>query len=143
MWNNAKLRKTVLGGLSAAVIAAGFVATPGISSTSAKAQAFGYGYGYGYGPHYGRYHRWGGHPYYRHHRRHYGGAAAAGIVGLAAGAVLGSVLSQPRYYDRPAYYGRPAYTYQAPSYYGQSVQSGSQIRGGKHNGDPSQPIIDY
>src|SRR5687767_9523517 len=38
---------------------------------------------------------------HRHHHRHHGGggeAAAAGILGFAAGAILGGALSSPRYY---------------------------------------------
>ena len=46
------------------------------------------------------------------HRHHGNGAgiAAAGIFGLAAGALVGSALSQPRYYD----YYEPAPVYVAP-----------------------------
>jgi MFS family permease len=49
----------------------------------------------------------------RHRHRHHGGsAAAAGIVGFAAGAILGGALAQPRYrsYD----YYEPAPVYRAP-----------------------------
>ncbi len=42
-----------------------------------------------------------------------GAAAAAGIAGLAAGAILGGVLSQPRVIEEPVY-GAPAYG--APGY---------------------------
>ena len=34
----------------------------------------------------------------RRHHHHHGGAAVAGLFGFAAGAILGSALSQPRYY---------------------------------------------
>ncbi|MER8502086.1 BA14K family protein [Mesorhizobium sp. M0195] len=51
---------------------------------------------------------------WRHHRQHHGNgdAVAAGVLGLAAGALIGGALAspQPRYYD-PAYddeYYRPA-----------------------------------
>jgi hypothetical protein len=48
------------------------------------------------------------------HRHHHGGngagIAAAGIFGLAAGALVGSALAQPRYYD----YYEPAPVYVAP-----------------------------
>ncbi|RWA79645.1 BA14K family protein [Mesorhizobium sp.] len=37
-----------------------------------------------------------------HHHGGHGDALAAGVVGLAAGALIGSALSGPRYYD-PAY----------------------------------------
>jgi hypothetical protein len=61
-----------------------------------------------------------------HHHHHHGdgaGFAAAGIFGLAAGAMLGSALAQPRYdYYQPApvYVAPPAVAYQpAPAYYAQ------------------------
>jgi hypothetical protein len=66
----------------------------------------------------------------RHHHHDNGGdALAAGAIGLAAGAVLGSVLAQPREpeviyrdYDdgyRPAYRAAPVRVYrEAPRYYG-------------------------
>jgi hypothetical protein len=47
---------------------------------------------------------------YRHHHGDGAGIAAAGIFGLAAGALVGSALSQPRYYD----YYEPAPVYVAP-----------------------------
>jgi hypothetical protein len=48
-----------------------------------------------------QYRRWGGWHggYYRHRGWNAGGAAAAGVAGLAAGAILGGALAQPRYYD--------------------------------------------
>ena len=49
-----------------------------------------------------------------HHHNNGAGIAAAGIFGLAAGALLGSALSQPRYYG----YSQPAPAYVAPSYGG-------------------------
>ena len=67
-------------------------------------------------------HRW------RHHDRHHhsGAPYAAGAFGFAAGAILGSALSQPRYYYEPApvyvapryvapAYVQPSYVYAAPS----------------------------
>jgi hypothetical protein len=48
---------------------------------------YGYGPGYGYGPRYGGYY---GRPYYR---RDYGGAAAAGVLGLATGAIIGGAIA--------------------------------------------------
>ena len=47
------------------------------------------------------------------HRNHAGDAAAAGIIGLAAGAVLGSVLTAPQA-PPPAYYAPPPREYYAP-----------------------------
>jgi hypothetical protein len=60
---------------------------------------------------------------YRHHRHHGGDAAAAGIIGFAAGAILGGALSQPRYrtyryYEPAPVYVEPPVVYQpAPTYY--------------------------
>ncbi len=66
-------------------------------------------------------HRW------RHHDRHHSSAPyAAGAFGFAAGAILGSTLSQPRYYYEPApvyvapryvapAYVQPSYVYAAPA----------------------------
>ena len=63
------------------------------------------------------------------HRHHHNGAgiAAAGIFGLAAGALVGSALAQPRYYDyyepAPVYVAPPpppvVYSEPAPVYYSQ------------------------
>ena len=55
----------------------------------------------GYGGHGGYY----GHDYNRHHKRSRGDAVAAGVIGLAAGALIGGALaSQPRYYEpEPTY----------------------------------------
>lgn len=60
---------------------------------------------------------------WRHHDRHHhnsGAPYAAGAVGFAAGAILGSALSQPRYYYEPApVYVEPRYVaprYVAPTY---------------------------
>jgi len=84
----------------------------GVAAPAAKADPWGYGGpqyrgGYGYGE--------------RHHRRGFDGGDAllGGAIGLAAGALLGSALSQPQ--PAPVYrdpyaqpYGRP--TYARPSY---------------------------
>ncbi|MCT8991181.1 BA14K family protein [Chelativorans sp. SCAU2101] len=65
-------------------------------------------------------HRW-----HRHHHRHHdrGGELAAGLAGLAFGAIVGGILSQPSgrvYIDPPApryrYYG-PAPAYSGPVTY--------------------------
>jgi hypothetical protein len=73
-------------------------------------------------------HRWR-HGGYRHHHSHRGGdALAAGAIGLAAGALIGGALSQPRepeviyrdYDDRPVYRA-PVRVYrqvEGPRYYG-------------------------
>jgi hypothetical protein len=60
---------------------------------------------------------------YRHHRGG-GEAAAAGIIGFAAGAILGGALSGPRYYGGSYYEPdvvyvepRPVYVQPAPVYY--------------------------
>jgi hypothetical protein len=50
-----------------------------------------------------------GHHHGHHHHGDFAGAAAAGIFGLAAGALVGSALSRPYY----GYYG-PAPVYRAP-----------------------------
>lgn len=59
----------------------------------------------------------------RHHGHYYrggnywGGAAAAGVIGLATGAIIGSALSGPRYYGGPVYYDPPPYRYLPPPPY--------------------------
>ncbi len=45
-------------------------------------------------------------PYYRDRHRNHGDAVAAGVIGLAAGALIGSALSQPQ----------PTYVQPAPVY---------------------------
>jgi hypothetical protein len=58
----------------------------------------------------------GGYGYYGDRHRGNGDAVAAGIAGLAIGAIIGSAASQPRgYYEQPrGYYGAPS------GYYGPS-----------------------
>lgn len=56
---------------------------------------------------------WGHHHYYRGGSG--GSAAAAGIIGFATGAIVGSALSQPRYYAPPP---PPVYYQPQPVYYG-------------------------
>ena len=64
---------------------------------------------------------WGGPRYWDHHHHHHdhGDAVAAGVVGLAAGALIGSALSQPSQpqviYQAPP--PPPAYYPAAPRYY--------------------------
>ncbi|EXL04390.1 BA14K family protein [Aquamicrobium defluvii] len=69
-----------------------------------------------------RRHGYHGQNYHHHHKRSNGDAVAAGVIGLAAGALLGSALaSQPRYYEpEPTYVirePRPARTYYRDNYY--------------------------
>jgi hypothetical protein len=54
----------------------------------------------------------------RRHRHHSNGGdvAAGAIVGLAAGALIGSALSGPRYAPAPIYAGPPVYYEPAPVY---------------------------
>ncbi|WP_417684948.1 BA14K family protein [Roseibium sp.] len=59
----------------------------------------------------------------RHHYRGYhggvwvgDGAAVAGVVGLAAAALLGATLASPRYNGGPVYYDPPPYSYAPPPY---------------------------
>ncbi|MGH6860812.1 MAG: BA14K family protein [Phyllobacterium sp.] len=69
-------------------------------------------------------HRWR-HGGYRHHHRGGGDALAAGAIGLAAGALIGGALSQPRepeviyrdYDDRPVYRAPVRVYREAPRYY--------------------------
>jgi hypothetical protein len=57
----------------------------------------------------------------RHHRHN--NELAAGLAGLAVGAIVGTALTQPRYPDRvyvepaPRYHYRPAPVYTEPDYY--------------------------
>ena len=68
------------------------MAAVAVPLATASADPWGYG-GWGGGPGY----------YHHHHRHHHGDAIAAGVVGLAAGALLGSALSQPApVYEEPA-----------------------------------------
>ncbi|HWA21517.1 MAG TPA: hypothetical protein VG735_03870 [Caulobacterales bacterium] len=54
---------------------------------------------------------------YGHRYNGHGDAVAAGIAGLAIGAIIGSASSQPRYYDTPrGYYAPPPRAYYEPRY---------------------------
>jgi hypothetical protein len=97
-------------------MAAGLALLIGAVSFTGTAQADrwrGYGY-YNHGANY-RYHHRGYYPrYYRGHRYRYdrdyyngGAAVAAGVLGFATGAIVGSAAAAPRYYA-PRYYGAPA-----------------------------------
>lgn len=48
------------------------------------------------------------------HRNHAGEAVAAGVIGLAAGAVLGSALTAPQAPPPPVYYAPPPVRYAPP-----------------------------
>ena len=75
---NKSLRNTAFAGAVTAAMAAAFVAAP-----VEKAEA-------------------------GHKHNHYGGAAAAGVIGLATGAIIAGSLAQPRtvtVYEDPVYYG--------------------------------------
>jgi BA14K-like protein len=50
---------------------------------------------------YAQYRRYGGRYYGRSYRRGYGGAAAAGIAGLAAGALIGGAIASQQYAAPP------------------------------------------
>ncbi|RCS25900.1 BA14K family protein [Phyllobacterium salinisoli] len=102
--------------VKAAVLAAASVAAvvAPLSMTTASAGDWGNRGGGGWGHHRGGWGpgpAWGGRPYYRHRNRS-GDAWAAGAIGLAAGALIGSAMSQPQYappppiiYDQPPVYG--------------------------------------
>ncbi|PRD45259.1 BA14K family protein [Phyllobacterium phragmitis] len=92
--------------VKAAILATASVAAviAPISMTTASAGDWGHRGGWGH-------HRHGwDRPHYRHRNRS-GDALAAGAIGLAAGALIGSALSQPRYVEEPRviYQPRPAY----------------------------------
>jgi hypothetical protein len=87
-------------------------------SLPATAQAGHYGHGYGYSkPYYGKTYFPRRHFRGHRHRHSNNSALAAGIFGLAAGAIIGGALAQPRY-PRSYYYSEPVYgsTYAAPVY---------------------------
>lgn len=115
-------RKAALSGVVIAIIAAGATALP---VTSAEAGWRGHGWHGGW--HGGYYPRYG---WYGHRGYDRGAAVAAGVAGLAAGAIIGSALSQPRYYyaPPPAYYAPPQTYYYAPP-----------IMRGPEPNDPSLP----
>lgn len=95
-------------GTKIAILAAAAFATAMVPLTSASAD------------------NWRGDGYYRHYNHHNNGDAwAAGAIGLAAGALLGSALAQPREPDviyrdyDDGYYRRPVTVYrEVPRYYG-------------------------
>ena len=95
------MRKFVSTALAAAVVATGAL---GAGTVSASAdQYWRHGGGYHHGGGWG--HGGGWDRGYRHHDN--GAALAAGIGGLALGAIVGGALAQPSYDEPPAYYYRP------------------------------------
>lgn len=128
-----KATNTVLRtGLAAAIVATSFLATPIAAQAQSGARPDGsfqlaehrggwhggnrdwrrHGNRY-YGNRYygGRY--YGGRGYY-YNDNNWGGAAAAGIIGLAAGAMIANSMNQPRYYNGG--YGGDYYSYCSSRY---------------------------
>lgn len=99
-------RRMALPGVLAGVLATGAMMLP---VTSAEAGWRGRGY---YGGWYGGYYP----GYYGYRSYNSGAAVAAGVAGLAAGAIIGSALSQPTYYaPPPVYYASPPAVVYAPA----------------------------
>jgi hypothetical protein len=126
----------------AAVMAAGAMALPasaqGFSGVAASVNQANVG-GVEQVRHHRGYYR-GGRGYYRdrgyyrgrhYHRRGHGDAVAAGVAGLAVGAIVGSALSQPRYYQPAPVYAAPAggdwHAYCASKYRSYDVRSGTYL----------------
>jgi hypothetical protein len=116
------LKKLITGALAAVTLL-------GATAFVAPAEARPHGYGGEYRGGYNNGYRWDGH----HYRDRSGAIIAAGVAGLAIGAIIGSS-SQPRYASPPAYgyYGPPPPRYYQPRwctttdwvwdpYYGQRV----------------------
>ena len=98
------MQKFLSAALASAVLVTG---TIGVTTVSAHADQY---WRHGGGHHGGYYHGGGyGGRWDRGGRRHHdnGAALAAGIGGLALGAIIGGALSQPSYDAPPAYYYRP------------------------------------
>lgn len=96
-------RRMALLGAMVGVLATGAIMIP---ATTAEAGWRGRGY---YGGWHGGYYP----GYYGYRGYNSGAAVAAGVAGLAAGAIIGSALTQPRYYAPPPVYYAPAPTYYA------------------------------
>ncbi|MET0600049.1 MAG: BA14K family protein [Mesorhizobium sp.] len=60
--------------------------------------------------------------YYRHNN---GDAVAAGVIGLATGAIIGGLMAQPRYAE-PVYVDPPVRYYEQPVYVGRSLEPWSR-----------------
>lgn len=86
------MKKLITGAVAALTLASTAIIAP------AEARPNGYGYGHGYTQN------------YRNDRHRNGDVAAAGIIGLAVGALIGSAASRPSY----GYASPPAYGYYAP-----------------------------
>ncbi len=69
---------------------------------------------------------------YRYHNNNNGNAVAAGVIGLATGAIIGGLMAQPRYaepvYAAPPvrYYQEQPRYYQQPAYVGRSLEPWSR-----------------
>lgn len=120
-------RRLALPGVLVGLLATGALMIP-VTSAEAGWRGRGYygGWNAGYYP--------GGYGYYGYRGYNPGAAVAAGVAGLAAGAIIGSALSQPNYYAPPVYYAPPA-TYYAPpgTYYAYPTARGPEPY------DPSLP----
>jgi Ni/Co efflux regulator RcnB len=99
-------------GLAAAIVATSFLATPIAAQAQSGVRADGSfqvadhrggwrGHNRDWRRHHNnRHHGWrGGSRYYYRDNDNWGGAAAAGIIGLAAGAMIANSANQPRYYS--------------------------------------------
>jgi Ni/Co efflux regulator RcnB len=98
-------------GLAAAIVATSFLVTPIAAQAQSGARSDGSfqvadhrggwrGHNRDWRRHHHNRHRgWRGGPrYYHRDNNNWGGAAAAGIIGLAAGAMIANSANQPRYY---------------------------------------------
>jgi hypothetical protein len=115
-------------GLAAAIVTTSFLATPIAAQAQSGVRADGSfqvaehrgGWRGGGGNDWRRYgnryhgHRWHGGRGYYYNDNNWGGAAAAGIIGLAAGAMIANSMNQPRYYSGG--YGGDYYSYCANRY---------------------------
>ncbi|MEJ8571066.1 BA14K family protein [Microbaculum marinum] len=108
MFDIRKLRRSAVLALAAMTVATGLSAVPTGSADAGWRGGYYYGGGYrGYYPGYSGYYGY---------RNNTGAAVAAGVVGLAAGALIGSALAQPRYYAPAPYaYGTAPYVAPAPA----------------------------
>ncbi|ODT18252.1 MAG: hypothetical protein ABS35_24090 [Kaistia sp. SCN 65-12] len=123
-------------GLAAAIVATSFLATPIAAQAQSGVRADGtfqvadhrgwggrkdwrWNRGHGHRGYYGGYRGgyrgyYGGPRYYYGGGDYWGGAAAAGIIGLAAGAMIANSMNQPRYYNGG--YGGDYYSYCSSRY---------------------------
>lgn len=116
-----QIKSVLKAGLAAAVLATSFIALPASAQAQSGVAADG---SYQVADHRGNWR--GGNDWRRHGNRHYGnryyggrgyyyndnnwgGAAAAGVLGLATGAIIANSMNQPRYDDAPRYYAGDDY----------------------------------